>query len=319
MNPGHVRLFSWKLIPLVLITGVVFWALITRVTDDESLRDAVEQADPRFMALACGLMAAALGAATARLRMVLGAMGYGVGALKVFDAIMSTWPLGLVAPSRTNEFLRAFVLRNEVPVVEGGGAVLAERAVDVQTLCLLALVGAAAAGEWLLAAIAGAAWLGVWAAGAVVAVAPDRLTSLPGLRRFEDKLSRLTSSFGALHRDPRRLAGVLVASLGVWLAAVAIAYVLLTAFAAGVSFVTTLSLWPLAIFVGLLPVTVSGMGTRDATFVALLALQQPESSEARVLAATMGYAVVTTIIPAAVGIPWMIRQLSRFQRAEDEG
>lgn len=301
--------------PLAVVTAVVLWVLWTRIADVGALKEALVDANWRLAAVALPLMALGLMLATARLQFVLRAMDYRVRFLLVFDAIISTWPLSVVAPSRVNEFLRAVVLRDSVPVVEGGGAVLAERVVDVQTLCVLAAIGGAAIGEWSLFAIAIGGALAVWAGGAALAIAPDWFVGLPLVRRFDDKFRRLISPFASLRAHPVLLAVVIACSVGVWLVAVSIASVLLEAFGASVAVADVLALWPLAVFVGLLPLTVSGMGTRDAAFVALLALAGREVVEAQVLSATMGYAVVATIVPSLVGIPWMIRQMSTFRRA----
>ena len=68
-------------------------------------------------------------------------------------------------------------------------------------------------------------------------------------------------------------------------------------------------LLPLAIFVGLLPLTLSGMGTRDPAFIALfggLGVAAEVSLGVGLLYSLYGY-----WLPALVGLPFMRRVLGR--------
>ena len=59
----------------------------------------------------------------------------------------------------------------------------------------------------------------------------------------------------------------------------------------------------------MLPVTVAGLGTRDAAFVALLTVSYSALVEADVVAVTMTYALVTMVLPSLVGTPFLARAL----------
>ncbi|MBW1880200.1 MAG: flippase-like domain-containing protein, partial [Deltaproteobacteria bacterium] len=97
-------------------------------------------------------------------------------------------------------------------------------------------------------------------------------------------------------------------SLLAWVGALGLVWGLFLVFSADLAPLSIAALWPLAIFVGMLPLTVAGMGTRDAAFLSLLALTGTTPvDDARVLAVTFGYSVVATVVPAVVGLPLMLR------------
>jgi uncharacterized protein (TIRG00374 family) len=227
-------------------------------------------------------------------------------------------PLSIVAPSRANDLLRAHAVRELVPPFATAGSVLAERAIDVQSLWILSALGAWSIGQGWLAGAACLAIVVEWIVIVLVVAAGRRFRSRFG--RHQEKVERLLAAFEALRSMPRRLLTIVFASLGVWLLNVAMLYALSLAFSARVGAADVFALWPLALFVGLLPVTLGGMGTRDAAFVYFLeATGSGAPDPAAVVAATLAYAVLTTWGLALVGLPFLLAQLRGAARARGKG
>ena len=66
-------------------------------------------------------------------------------------------------------------------------------------------------------------------------------------------------------------------------------------------------MWPLAVFAGALPITISGLGTRDGTFILLVSsLSSGPVDAAPILAATLLYPLVTAWIYSLVGVPCLL-------------
>jgi hypothetical protein len=135
------------------------------------------------------------------------------------------------------------------------------------------------------------------------------------------KLERLLFALDALSDKPRMLLAVVLTSLASWTLAAGIVQTLLVAAGAEVPFGHTLGLWPIAIFAGMLPVTIAGMGTRDAAFVYALSTTDPTGGlrEESVLVATLGYSLVTTFTVAAIGIPFALSLARGFRSSRSEG
>jgi glycosyltransferase 2 family protein len=95
---------------------------------------------------------------------------------------------------------------------------------------------------------------------------------------------------------------------------VAVTHALLLSVGAQVSWMDTLTLWPIAILVGVAPLTLGGMGTRDAAFLHLLAQRGAHAEPAQILAATVGYSAVAIGSFAIAGLPFMIRETLRLRR-----
>ena len=72
------------------------------------------------------------------------------------------------------------------------------------------------------------------------------------------------------------------------------------------------SLVPLAIFIGLVPLTVAGFGTRDGAIQAFFPQYPPETMLAVAMFVNIRY-----ILPAVVGIPWALRYITFAREARE--
>ena len=307
--PRGPRRIGWKAALLAAITVGLLYVLIRQLGGAGPLLAAVRDARPEWVAASFGLTCICLALGVQRWRIVLAAMGHRLSFWRGLEVVLATWPLTVVAPSRANEFLRPFALRATIPLFAGTGSVLAEKAADVGLLLGLAAAGCAAAGMWLWAA----AFAGIAAAEVVVVVAivrnRKRVAALPLLRRRAEQIDQIFEAFVALRRSPAHAAGLAFTSLTIRALTCVIAYTLLLAFRADVGAFEALTRWPAALLMGLVPVTMAGMGTRDAAFVVLLGdAGVPAASQPAILAATMGYSAIAVWSFAVVGLPFMIRE-----------
>jgi hypothetical protein len=306
--PPPRRLFDWRLLPLVTVTAIVLWLLIRHLAGVDAFLATVVRARLGLVAMAVGVLAVDLGVAVLRWQLILRAMSYPVSFMRCAHAVVSVWPFALMVPARAGDVLRAAAVCDKVPFLEGAGSVVAEKLLDVQSLCILSIVGTLLHGLYGWTLVPAGVLVAEW--GVVILLVRYREAALRrgGLARFANRGTQLLAALHALLRSPRYLAGALLASVVAWLLSCLIMYVLLAATDAGVGFGLTLSLWPIAVFAGLLPVTVAGMGTRDAAFVfALRASSDAPVREESILAATLGFSLVATWLLAVVGLPFAIR------------
>ena len=278
------------------------------------LGDALAGARAGWVAAAFAMATAGLLLGALRWQIVLESMHYRLGFTRSLVAVMATWPLAVVTPSRANDLLRAFVVRRTVPLAAGTGSVLAEKVVDMSWLLAMGAAGAALESLWLWsAAIAGV--LAIELAGVAVLVTHRRTFSRwPIFRAHAQRIEDFFVAFDALFASPRRLAAACAVSLVIRGLTLGITFALLRAVDADVDLFDTCALWPVATLVGLVPVTLAGMGTRDATFMYLLGARGHLVTHAGVLAATMGYSAIAVGFFAVVGLPFMLRESKLLER-----
>lgn len=290
------------------ITALLLVVLVRSFADVGAFVAAARDARPAWVLASFAASAVCLLLTVVRWRLVLSAMGYALGFGRALAVVLATWPLAVVTPSRANDLLRPVAVRDVVPLAVGAGAAVAEKAVDLLLLLFVAALGAALQGLMV--------WAGlitlVLGAEVVVLVLLFRrrawLSRLPLLRRRPEAVASLADALGAMARAPGKLAAVACASLGIRFFTVVITHTLLVAVGAPVTWFETLTLWPAAMLVGVAPLTLGGMGTRDAAFLALLAARGTHVDASSVLVATVGYSAIATWSFAVLGLPWMIRE-----------
>jgi hypothetical protein len=210
----------------------------------------------------------------------LGGTRYPLGrALAVYQASAF---LAFVTPGRVGDFAKAAYLRRDLgtPWAAGVASTLADRALDLAVLAAAAAAALAAAAPPgpLRAALAGGLALAAVAAPVLIAprfqrVVARGLARLPfgsrpaeALRRPLERLADELAPLWSVQLLP--LAGVTAVGFGCLFGG---AYALAKALGLPIDFATTAYAVATASIVALLPVSVSGIGTRDAALVLLLA------------------------------------------------
>lgn len=240
-----------------------------------------------------------------RWRAILKLMGHEIPFARCLTVIMGVWPIAAISPSKSGDLLKAACLRGSVPALKTAGSVLAERLIDVMVLSGISLVGAIAVGRYaltapaavLLVASAGAMLLGH---GAVAAFLEKRLSGRPKAREKVEELSAALRAI--LSGGLPSTAWILALTIANWGATLIQAQVLLVGLGARVSPLFTATALPPAIFVGLVPVTLGGLGTRDAAFLALFG---PITGPGAALGLGILYSFFGYALPALVGLPLM--------------
>jgi uncharacterized membrane protein YbhN (UPF0104 family) len=180
----------------------------------------------------------------------------------------------------------------------GLGSAIVERVIDVAVLGVFGLLGGLLV--WHGLAILGGlfglgAALGVILFGGVVA---GLLKDKP----LGNKLQGFIRVFPRLLKSPRLLLGCVAASGVNWFLSMLQLHWLLLAFGADSSLLLIAAILPAATFVGLIPITPAGMGTRDG---ALLLLAAGALDPAPLLAASIVYTLFGYFFLGACGLPFL--------------
>lgn len=225
--------------------------------------------------------------------------------------------LNLALPSKIGDLTKAWFASRRGYMTAGGalGIVLFEKVADLMALLALCLAGSLTAGRsapaWAYAA------LGVSLATGFAVIASRRLSSA-AFARLPAAFGCLVEAWGSLQRrlarDRRFALFVVGLSLTVWLLHLVQIWFFARALAASPPLTTTLALASLAILAGLIPVTLAGIGTRDAALVYLFRdYLTPEGGAALGLMCTLRY-----LVPAAAGIAFLGEMAAPLQWAPPE-
>ncbi len=222
---------------------------------------------------------------------------------EALSLIMACWTLSTLTPSKGSDLAKAWFLRGRMPVSTVLGSVLAERLLDVMTLLAFCLIGALAY-QWRSLAVASGALL----LAGIAATAALLTLQVPLPARLAPKAERMLEALRVLLARPGLLFRVLALTTANWLASILQVWLFYLALGSPVSIWRVLATVPAAIFVGLLPITIAGMGTRDAALIRLMAQSAPAPVS---LGVGLLYSICGYWLPGLAGLPFLRRALRR--------
>ncbi len=254
------------LLSILVSAGLVIW-LVSRV-DGAQVVLLWRQSTKGYLLVAFALTCLAPIFGTLRWKGVLRAQGVYLPYGRALRAVLMANVLNSFLPSKGGEMVKAAYLRQHGGLTLGIGSVVLERFVDLLVLGVLGLVGFTISGVgWGLVA-AGVLVGGVCGVFIVALWMP--LERLPLPAKLRCKLVELAQVFYLWLRCPASVGQTVVSSLAVWSAAALTVCCLVSAFGLQLDWSAAYAIFPLCVLAGLVPATVSGVGTRDAAFVALM-------------------------------------------------
>ena len=301
-RPRATRADLIRMAVLAGVTAIIFYLIFRRVPF-RAVRDLIVGADPLPLIAGLAITIAFPFLSAWRWQVVMSAMGKPLAQREAFSLTMASWTLSTFTPSKGGDLAKAYFLRGRFPVSTVLGSILAERLFDVLTLLFFCLVGSLIYGWTTLALLSG----GLLAAGILATVALLTIR-LPVPARLRPKVERMLEALRCLLRRPRYLLLLIALAATNWLASVGQTWALYYALRAPVPFGTVLAALPVAIFIGLLPLTVAGMGTRDAALIRLLAGVAPAPVS---LGVGLLYSLCGYWIPGLVGLPFLRSSLKK--------
>jgi len=255
--------------PLLLV-----W-VVWRFADRETLRNTLLDASPLPIGAAVLLNLVVIHLKVWRWRRLLRAVGVDISFDEAVRAFMPSVYLGLVTPGRVGDALRVQYLKRDhrVGYSDGLAVSVVDRLCDVYVLIAFVAFGVVQLASAVSAPLARLTWLAV----AGVAVAPAFLfvrgvaepiaqwlygrlaegRTHEGLTRFFDGL-RAQLSWALLTPGLLTIASFLVNYLQAWLAAQGLGIAL--------RYVDVAALVAISSFLGLFPVSISGLGVRESFF-----------------------------------------------------
>jgi uncharacterized protein (TIRG00374 family) len=299
---------------LRLLGPLLLVLVIARMDDPAALVHAVGGAQVAPLGLAVALNGVALLLKVARWDVLLRTRGVRYPWSRATSAFLTSMYLGMLTPGRVGDVLRARYLRHDaqVPYAEGIASVVMDRLCDTYVLAAFVAFAAARYGAALGERLS---WI-TWGAVAAVVVGPLVLL-VPGLaerllRRVYDKLGRddhdgLPLFLEALRANvgrslwltlPLTLAAFFVNYLQGWLIASSLGLPL--------SFVDATCLLAVASLLGLLPISISGVGVRELFFAVVF----PTLGLSAAAGVSFGLVVFFTLYLVNVAVGFVSWQLS---------
>jgi len=314
-----------KLAVGLIILGLLFWKF-----DTAKIFDALRHCDPLYLLIALLITPVTMDLRAMRLRKLLAMHTKATPPLYILNELgYIGFLFGLVTPSRAGEFFRAYYLSRDYKIsyAHSVASVFIDRMLDVAMLFILVdiavlyfpyMLGREVLGDytWVLAVSTA-----LFVLLAYLLTRPRFLKKAidyteKAFRRMikkdphESKKAELSEDFHEtlmnLKENKKAFIPLWANNMVLWFFVLLQAYVILLALGERVDIIFVFLAVPFAIMASLLPITVSGLGTRDLAMVALFSFAGVSASKA--ISLSLLYLFLGQVVPAAVGEYFYIKR-----------
>jgi len=265
----------WRLL-IRLIGPALLVAVVWRLDDKAALWSTVKDADALLLVFALLLNLPVVHLKVVRWRELLERRGYRYPLGRSYAAVLSSLYLGMLTPGRVGDVLRVQYVRREiqVPYAEGLAVTVMDRFCDLYVLAAVVALGTVHFATALDSNLVYLSWVSV----AIATLAPSLFLFKGPAELLSGVLGRLTNrwhtSLSALLAALRALIGkAIFVAIPLTVASFAINYlqgwVIAGAIGIELSFLDVASLLATTSLLGLMPISVSGVGVREL-FLALV-------------------------------------------------
>jgi len=288
-----------KILFFLVVTLLIFY-LIFRKVDYLSLKEIFLNAKWYYLVAAFLVILLTPVFSAKKWQAMLKAMNYSLGFKESFKIIMAAFPVSAITPSKSGDLIRAYYLKDKIPPSQTMGAVIAERFIDVSVLAFYSFIGAAVLKNGLILVIS----------SSIIFLIPlfflvINKIKLPS-KRWQEKIENFLHISKIFIHQPQKLLPILFYSASSWLLIILAAKVLFLALGTSVPLFYVAAAFPLAIFIGLLPVTIAGMGTRDSAIIYFFSSFAGASVS---LGVGLLYSLFAYWLVALIGLPFMKKSL----------
>ena len=203
-----------------------------------------------------------------------------------YSRFLKSWIVGLslslITPGKIGDFAKAYYLKDKAPIGKGLTTVMADRIIDLLTLFFLALVSLSLfAVSYSADTLLITTTLVMFAAFvlAIIAFSKKRIASTlarPLFNRFapdkyRERMKSVYADFysgiGLITARKRLIALVTLITFVVWLGTILVIYVVALSLGLPIPYLFLLIVFPIIALLEALPISFSGVGTRDATLI----------------------------------------------------
>lgn len=267
------RVMAWA---LRLLGPALMLVVIVRMPDRKAIWEALTSAKLGLLGLAVALNAVNLQLKVARWVLFLKTQGQVYPIRRAWAAYLSSSYVGMLTPGRVGDVLRVQYLRHDLGMsyADGLATVVMDRFCDLYVLVAFTAVGVVRFGPLVSEELAQLAWAGV-----VITLIVPLVFFIPGLAETfvrivyakVAKRSEVETGFDQFLKSLRAHAGkTLVVTVPMTVAAFLVnyaqGYYLARAIYLEISFFDITCLMAIASLLGLMPISISGMGVRELFF-----------------------------------------------------
>jgi len=289
-----------KSILILSITAFIFYLIFQKI-DYISLKKAFLEINLFYIPLILGLVLSIPVISSKKWQSVLFAMNYQISFKESFYIVMGALPISVITPARSGDLIRSYYLKNKIPIGQTMGAVFAERIIDILILAIFSLFGGLFFKNLLFIFVP----ISIFFLCVSFFLVIRKIKFLFNLK-WQERINQFLYVSKIFFKTPKKILPILFYSTILWSIIILEIKILFLALGVNISIVYIFAAFPLSVFIGLIPITLAGMGTRDSAIIYFFAhLTNPGIC----LAMGLLYSFFGYFLSALFGLPFMKKML----------
>lgn len=292
-----------KTILILTITIGIFAVIFTRI-DFFSALNVLSKAAPKYLFSAFLLTLISPILRAKRWQIILRAMSYSFPYWKCFAIVMGAASLASITPSKSGDLVKAYYLKKKVPITKTVGTVLIERVLDVLILVLLCFIGLSFYYRERYFMLVAFFLIGI----VIFFIVVKKEIKLPVKESWNKKIQNIFLSTRQLTKNKKTFFLVFFLTIILWISAIFQSVIFFYAIGINIPLLFAMANIPIAIFIGQIPVTLGGMGTRDS---AIIILFSNYGSNPELLSVGILFSLFRYWLLSLMGTPFMLKLLKK--------
>jgi len=283
---------------LLSISTILIFYFLYKGTDFEEISTVLSNANILFIFYALLLSIGMVIITGQKLKMFIEMMYHRISFARAQKITIASYSLNVIIPSKGGDFVKSWSLRDILPFSQGVGIVILERFIDLVVLCTMAFIGSIFINDSMLIIIS--------SSSLVILFLIKMILMKLSKSNYESKIFRYVKDFEYVFqsfiKNYRYAKFIMIIGICIWIGSALQAYVLYRAFGQEIPFMHCVAVVPIVVFVGFIPITIGGMGSRDAAFIYLFSAYASNSAS---IAVAMFFSLLRYWILALFGIPFL--------------
>ena len=286
-----------RTILVFLITIIIFFILFKNI-DIFSVYSILVNSDKSLLLISFVISLIVVIIVAKRWQLILKTIEFDISFKDASCIIMGTYPFALIAPSFSSDFFRAIPLREKIRISKVIGTSITERFFDFLILFIFLILGMALTGNFQFMTLA----LIFLCLLTITYFLIKRHIRLPIGETWNERINNIFLSIRMMGSEKHTLSPILFYSFLLWGVSIIQTMILFDAVGLTIPVFDTMANIPIAIFIGQIPITFGGAGTRDA---AIIFLFSAFASPQKLLAVGILYTLMRCWIMAIIGLPFL--------------
>ena len=294
-----------KIAITIVITVIIFAVLFAKI-DFSSVAKEISKANLGLIVFVVLLEFMVVLIKTIRWQKIMEAIGYKIQFRECWDLTMASFAFISITPSQLNDLAKGVFLKEKVPISKTAGTVLTERFFDVFLLALLVGIGFLFFPRREITTTFIVVILGLLTLLLLPHIKHTSFFKKCFSNSIREKTVNFLLSMKIVTKKKNFFLKIFGYSLIMWAISTAQVWVLFHSMGIDVPVLFVMGNMPIAIFISLIPVTLGGMGTRDA---AIIYLFSGYASSAQLLGIGILYSFVRYWLFTIIGL-FYLRKVS---------